>query len=217
VPADPALRRAHALLGLAFAADQVVSLKDWRETLRERAGQVWTDLRWHLLVAERRGRVVGMASGTYLGSVNVGMVGYLVLRPSARRLGIGSRLRRRLRECFERDAERIGRAPLTAIVGEVEPDNPWLMRLVAAERALALDIPYAQPSLAPGASPVQLVLYYQSLRGRITSVPAPVLRRLLYAIWRRIYRVPRPLTHPAFRRMLRALRDRRRVGRWRPR
>jgi len=212
MPGDPALRRAHALLRLAFAPDQVVPLKDWRETVRERAGRVWTDLRWHLLVAERRGRVVGMASGTYLGSVNVGMVGYLVLRPSARRLGIGSRLRRRLRELFERDADRLGRAPLAAIVGEVEADNPWLARLVASERALALDIPYAQPSLEPGTGTVPLVLYYQPLGRRITSVPAPMLRRLLYAIWRRIYRVSRPLAHSAFRRMLRALQRRRHVG-----
>ncbi len=73
-PTDRALGRAHGLLKRTFPRAELVALPEWRATLRERAAGLWTDLDWHLLIAERGGKVVGAATGSYVGNVNVGLV-----------------------------------------------------------------------------------------------------------------------------------------------
>lgn len=183
----------------------------WEHVLKERDADVWTDLNWHLLVAEYDGKVVGSATGSYLGNLDVGLIGYIAVSPAVRSLGIGPRLRWGLRLALERDARTLRRRPLKGLVGEVQPDNPWLRSLVG-RGAIALDLAYYQPSLRHRGSAVPLVLYYQPLDGPRSSLPVPDVRRLLYTIWRRAYRVPRPLSNPHFRTMLRALAGRSRMG-----
>jgi len=209
---DPAFKPAHALLRKEFERDEMVPLGDWRYALRELRADVWTDLGWHLLVAESGSTVLSVATGLYLGNVNVGVVGYVAVAPSARRLGLGPRMRRTLIRRFEADARHAGRHGLEAIVGEVRADNPWLSSLVRREGAIALDVPYFQPAYGPKHRAVPLVLYYQPLERRRLVLGAAQVRRLLYTVWRRGYRVARPLEHAAFRRMLRALEGRRVIG-----
>lgn len=211
-PRDPALRPAYALLRRTFAPGELVDLRDWTGSLEETAQRVHTDLAWHLLVAERDGKVIGIASGMYVGSINVGIIGYLAASPDARAAGIGSRLRERLRTRFARDAARITGAPLGAIVGEVSVDNRWLRKLAARPGVLLLDFPYYQPRLRDDDEPSPFVLYYESLGTARRRLPVGELRGLLYAIWRRVYRIARPLDRPAFRAMLRALEGRRTIG-----
>jgi len=209
---DPACAAAYRLFRRTFPRAELLPRRDWSDALRERNAGLWTDLGWHLVVAERDGRVVGAATGTYLGNVNVGIIGYIAVAPSLRSLGIGPALRRRLRQAFERDASNLRGRRLDALVGEVRADNPWLRHLVRREGAIALDFAYYQPSLGAGRSPVPLVLYYQPLRRPRPFLGAAELRRLLYTMWRRMYRIAKPLMRPAFRRMLRALAGRRRIG-----
>ena len=95
-------------------------------------------------------------------------------------------------------------------MGEVEPGNPWLRHLVR-KGALALDIDYRQPSI-DGAAAVPLVLYLEPLGGKLRSISANIVRRLLYAIYRRLYRVRFPLKNPEFRLMMRGLVGRTRIG-----
>lgn len=209
---DPGLGRAHRMLARVFPRAELMPVREWRYVLRERMADVWSDLSWHLVVAEQGGRAVGAASGNYLGSLNVGIVGYVAVQPGLRSRGLGPELRRRLRELFVADARAISGRRLEALVGEVHADNPWLHYLVRREGAIALDIPYRQPALGRREDPVPLVLYYQAIRGRRRTLPTVFVRRLLYALWRRAYRIPRPLTDPAFRRMLNALAGRRTVG-----
>jgi GNAT superfamily N-acetyltransferase len=209
---DPAIGPAYALLKRFFARGERVDRNEWIGSLREGAGRLVSDLVWHLLVAERDGEVIGLASGSYLGSFNVGVIGYLAAVPEARVRGLGSRLRERLRVRFVRDAVRIADAPLAAIIGEVSVGNRWLRNLAARPGVILLDFPYYQPSLREDDAPSSFVLYYESLAPRRTRVPVSELRRLLYAVWRRVYRIPRPLDRPAFRLMLRALEGRRTVG-----
>ncbi|HJQ64919.1 MAG TPA: GNAT family N-acetyltransferase [Gemmatimonadales bacterium] len=208
---DPSFRPAHRLLTRVFPRAEMLPLRAWVHVLEEHDAGVWSDINWHLFVAERDGRTVGAATGTYLGNVNVGLIGYIALQASIRSLGVGPHLRWALRLAFERDARRLRDRPLGAVVGEVAPDNPWLRRLVG-HGAIPLDVPYVQPSLRPRAHPVPFVLYYQSIGAPRSSIPADEVRRLLYAIWRRAYRIDRPLRHPAFRKMLRSLAGRARVG-----
>lgn len=209
---DPVIRRVHRLIRRTFPAHEIVEPNEWRDSLHEREAGLWSDTRWHLMVAEYKGEVVGVASGTYLGNVNIGVVGYLSVAPEARGSGVGSRLRSRLRTLFRRDARSIRGQTLDAVVGEVRRDNPWLRALIRSERVLALDFTYYQPRLRPGDEPVPLVLYYEGIERPRQRLGSARIRTILYSVWRRIYRVRRPLFHTAFRRMLRELERRTSIG-----
>lgn len=209
---DPAIGRVHQLIRRTFPADELVESNEWRDSLREREAGLWSDSRWHLVIAEHRGAVIGVASGTYLGNLNVGVIGYLAVAPGARGMGVGPALRARLRSLFRKDARTIRGKVLEAVVGEVRRDNPWLRALIRSERVLALDFRYFQPRLRPGERPVPLVLYYEGVARARQRLPAATIRMILYSVWRRIYRVRRPLFQPAFRRMLRDLEGRRSIG-----
>jgi hypothetical protein len=209
---DLALAKGHRLLRGIFPKKEMVSRLEWRHSLREREARLWTDLQWHLVIAESAGQVLGVATGTYLGNVNTGVIGYLAVSRSARGLGLGPKLRNKLRKLFQRDARRIRGLPLQAIVGEVRRNNPWLATLMRRESVLALDFPYLQPGLRRGEHPVTLVFYYESFDRVRRRLSTTTIRKLLYTIWRRIYRISRPLSDPAFRNMLRHLSTRRWIG-----
>lgn len=209
---DPAIARVHDLICATFPADELVGRDEWRDSLREREAGLWSDSRWHLIVAEHRGAVIGVSSGTYLGNINMGVVGYLAVSPTARGLGIGPRVRSKLRTLFRRDAKDVVGGELDAVIGEVRRDNPWLRALIRSERALALDFTYFQPQLRSEDRPVPLVLYYEGIGKPRQRLSASLIRKALYAVWRRIYRVRRPLSHPAFRRMLKSLDGRKSIG-----
>lgn len=209
---DPVIPKVHDLICETFPADELVGRDEWRDSLREREAALWSDSRWHLVVAEHRGAVIGVASGTYLGNINLGTVGYLAVSPKARGLGIGPRVRSKLRTLFRQDAKEIRGGELDAVIGEVRRDNPWLRALIRSERALALDFTYFQPQLRSGDRPVPLVLYYEGIGRPRQRLAAALIRKILYSVWRRIYRVRRPLSHPAFRRMLRDLEGRTSIG-----
>jgi GNAT superfamily N-acetyltransferase len=206
------LRPAYALLRRIFPRNELVPLDEMRNALRETQAGVLADLRWHMLVAEHHGKVIGAASGNYFGSLNVGIVGYLAVDPAVRAQGLGPRLRRRLRAAFETDARRIRKAQLAALVGEVEEDNPWLETLVRRHGALILDVPYVQPALRADEATVPLALYYEPLDRPRRRIPAALARKLVFALWRRGYRVARPLSDARFRAMLRSLEGRQHVG-----
>lgn len=212
-PADPALTDAYALLKRSFERGERVALREWRDSLNERSHKLLSDNAWHLLIAEQDGRVVGLNSGSYLGNVNLGMIGYLAIEPDVRSRGIGTRLRSRLRAVFERDAMRVTGTKLSGIIGEVSLTNPWLRTLNRRSNVLLLDFPYYQPSLTVDDEPSPFILYFESFDGDRTRMPVAELRKLLYTVWRRVYRVSRPLDRAAFRAMLRNLQSRRYVGR----
>jgi len=212
-PRDPALTPAYRLLSKTFAPGERVDKREWVGSLRENAEGLLSDVAWHLLVAQDAdGSVLGLVSGTYLGNVNVGVIGYLAIAPAARSRGLGSRLRARLRSAFARDALRLAGNPLDAVIGEVSPSNRWLRTLATREGVILLDFPYMQPRLRTEDEPSPFTLYYESLGRPRTRLPTSELRKLLYTIWRRIYRIPRPLERPAFRAMIRALEGRRTIG-----
>ncbi len=213
---DTAIAGAHRVLSRTFERDETVDRKEWRDSLREREAAVWSDYRWHLVVAELNGIVVGMASGTYLGNVNTGVIGYVAVDTSARGLGLGPRLRAKLRTLFRRDARHICKGALDAVIGEVRRDNPWLRSLVRRDRVLALDFKYMQPSLREGDQPVSLVLYYEPQSRVMRRVPTTLLRKLLFTTWRRVYRIPRPMAHKTFRQMITQLEGHRSIGKLTP-
>jgi GNAT superfamily N-acetyltransferase len=189
-----------------------VRRRDLREAMLERTRGILGEFNWHMLVAERGTAVVGVATISYVGELNVGMIGYLAVRPTERSTGVGLRLRARLLQAVHKDALRIRKRPVDALLGEVRASNPWLRHLVSVHGALALDFPYWQPSIDGQARPVRLVLYYQPIAKERESLGVNEVRRLLYVIWRRIYRIPRPMKNPTFLKMLKALHGRRMIG-----
>lgn len=213
---DPAVAASHRLLKDSFHKEELVEEREWRHSLRERDAGLWTDIHWHLIVAEvvgaRSRRVVGVATGTYLGNVNLGIIGYLAVSKAVRGSGIGQRLRARLVAALRRDARRLRGLRLAGIVGEVRMDNPWLQTLGRKSSVLPLNFAYFQPRLRAGGRGLRLVLYYESLGQPRRRLSVAYVRRLLYTLWRRVYRIARPMARPGFRRMLHELAGRHWVG-----
>lgn len=208
---DPLFRRAFSLYSSIFPPSERIGREYFRNLFEEKRLGLLTPFNFHFLVAHQGHRVAGFISGTYLAIANLGFVGYLAVRPSDAGRLVGSRLRQRLVQLVQRDALAAGHSGLRGMMGEVEEGNPWLERM-CRRGALALDLHYFQPS-TDGTAVVPLVLYLQPASGRkVRSLPASALRRVLYAIYRRLYRIRFPLRQPEFRRMLRELEGRARVG-----
>lgn len=212
-PDDPALLRAYRVLKHSLPTSELVRLVDFLGGVATRAVGFWADLLWHVIVLERGRLLTGVVTGAYLTAINVGFVGYLAVDRTLRARGIGHTLRHRLLDVFQRDARRRHHAAVSAIVGEVEADNPWLAKLVREHRAIALDIPYYQPPVRPGGEAVPLVLYYQPVGEEPReTLPAAEVGALLYQIWRHAYQVVRPWQDPLFAEMLEAVAGREEIG-----
>lgn len=213
---DSGLKDAYALLTTAFRRAERVPLREWKNSINEKSQRLLADVAWHLLVATRRGKVVGLISGTYLGNVNIGVIGYLTIAHEERSSGIATRLRASLRRRFEKDALRINGRPLNSIAGEVSDENPWLRSLAKRPNVIVLDFPYYQPRLSVRGETIRFHFYLESIVPRRRRIPVSEVKRILYTIWRRIYRVSRPLDSPEFRGMIRALEQRRTVKEFTP-
>ena len=59
---DPASGKAHDLISRTFRKTELVGRGEWRRTLEEREAGFETDVRWHLVVAERAGAVRSKAT-----------------------------------------------------------------------------------------------------------------------------------------------------------
>lgn len=208
--ADARFGAAFRLYRSAFPPSERIGRAYFEQLFAEKRLDLLSPFNFHFLVAVLGERVAGFISGTYLAIANVGFVGYLAVEPQTKGRSVGSRLRKRFVELVRRDARAAGYGDALGVVGEVEVDNRWLSHL-RSKGALALDFDYYQPAI-DGANVVPLVLYLEPFGRGVRSVPTLTLRRLLYALYRRLYRVRFPLADPQFRRMLRQLEGRVRVG-----
>jgi GNAT superfamily N-acetyltransferase len=211
-PGSPWFRRVVDLMAEVFPPEERMNVADFEETLEERKLGVLSPFNVHLLIARRDDTLLGFCQGSYLALPNVAFVSYLAVRPKIKGRKLGAVLRQSfLHEC-RRDARVNGKQGLWAVVGEVEEDNPWLRTLVRSRGAIALDIDYHQPSLAPNLPHVPLVLYVQRRDRSRSSLRVSDVRRLVYWIYRRVYRVQFPLRNSAFQAFLTSLAGRHRIG-----
>lgn len=172
-----------------------------------------TSYDFHLFAAvDAEDRVVGVSSGVYLGGVNTGFITYLAVSKDYRHRQLGRRMRLALIEAFGRDAVALDWESLAAVVGEVRLESPWLARLVRDRRALPLDLTYYHPGLQPGHSEVTWILYREAIGDDREELPTLEVKQLLYAIWRRAYRIRWPLEFPGFIHMLEEIEGRAAVG-----
>ncbi|MEJ2218586.1 MAG: GNAT family N-acetyltransferase [Gemmatimonadota bacterium] len=223
---EPTAQSALGLIVDTFPARECQPLAELRSELAEKRLGLLAAYDFHLLAALGRDddapdaddvvpggdRVVASAIAVYLEGVNAGFINYLAVRPSLRGQGLGRALRRRLVEQLRADARDAEFDDLAWVIGEVRPDNEWLRRLVREKSAIPFDLTYYHPAPVPGAADERFVLYRQPVGDAREELPSDLVQQLLYAVYRRAYRVSYPLERPAFREMLAELAARDRVG-----
>lgn len=205
-------RRALELIRRTFPRQDRHSIDELRSELEEKRRNLLSPYDFHLLaMVDSRAEVVAVAAGVYLAGVNCGFVDYLAVDESFRRQRLGHVLRAHLLECFRASARASGQARLAWILGEVRLDSPWLLDLVR-NGAVPFDLTYYHPGMASGESEDRYVLYREPEADRRRELPTDEVRRILYAIYRRAYRVRYPLLRENFRAMLEEIEGRESVG-----
>lgn len=209
---DPLAGEALGLIVESFPPYDRHSLEDLRSEVAEKRLGLLDPYDFHLLtLLDPEGRPLATATGVYLAGVNAGFVTYLAVRPEQRGRHLGRRVRSGLVDAFRADARRHGRSELAWTVGEVRMESSWLLGLVRHGGAIPFDFTYYHPGMLPGGNS-RYVLYREPFGDRRAEIPAAEVRRVVYAIWRRGYRVRYPLEHPAFAAMMAELDGRETVG-----
>lgn len=208
----PLAAAALQLIGETFERPERQALDELASEIAEKRLDLLSAYDFHLLVRLSDGdRVTGTVAGVYLDGVNAGFVTYLAVAPAHRGQQFGAALRSQLVRVFRADARRAEYEDLAWVLGEVQSDNAWLRRLVRHRGAIAFDLTYFHPGMQPD-DPRNYILYRQPIHDRRLALPVPLVRRILYAIYRRGYRVRYPLQRAGFRAMLTECEDREVVG-----
>lgn len=210
---DTAAQQAMALIAEAFPPHERQPLDQLSMELAEKRLELLTSYDFHLYAAvSDAGQVLAVSAGVYLGGVNAGLITYLAVRPEHRTQRLGRHMRIRLIEGFREDARLLEWPELAWVVGEVRLDNPWLQRLVRERGAIPFDLSYYHPGMDPGTATDRWVLYRQPIGDSRVELAPKEVRQLLYAIWRRAYRIRWPLQEDGFRVMLAEIEGRRTIG-----
>jgi len=198
-------RQTLTLIRSSFDRPDRQPMRELRGEMEEKRLGLLAAMDFHLLAARTPDdEVVGTVSGIYLEGVNAGFVTYLAVAPAWRGRQVGSMLRALLVQRFRDNAMRAEYPELAWVLGEVRADSPWLRNLLERRTILTFHVTYVQPDVSPGEGP-EYVLYRQPLGDERVMLPADEVRRILYAVYRRGYRVSYPLEHPGFQLMLREL------------
>jgi GNAT superfamily N-acetyltransferase len=210
---EPLAGRAFSLIHGMFAPADRQPISELASELAERRLGLFSNHNFHLIAAVPEGSddPAGAIIGVYLGGVNAGMVMYLAVQKEHRGSGVGRMLRPRLIEAFQEDARRAGKSDIAFVLGEVRAASPWLRRLVRTRGAIPFDLDYYHPGMTPGPGG-RYVLYRQPFQDRRLELSVHHTRRIIYAIYRRAYRVRYPLQREGFVAMLRQLECRDRIG-----
>ena len=198
-PAQEAL----AIIRESFEPHERQSREHFAMEIRERRLGLPATEPYHVLaILSETGQGMAVAAGVYLSAVNAGLVTYLGVRPEYRERKLGRRIRRELVEALRADARHLGHSDLSWVVGEVRMDSPWLRRLVRERAAIPFDFTYYHPGVGPGRSDERWILYRQPLGDERTELPSVEVKRLVYDLWQRAYRVRWPLEHDGFSAMI---------------
>ncbi|MGI9188590.1 MAG: hypothetical protein ACR2F9_00480 [Longimicrobiaceae bacterium] len=207
--ADSAL----GLIAELFARSDRQPLAELRMELGEKRLDLLAAYDFHLLSAQAPdGAAAAVAIGVYLAGVNAGFVSYLAVDPRHRARRLGRTLRLRLIDTLRKDARGSGFRDLGWVLGEVRRASPWLRRLVRERGAIPFDLEYYHPGIVLDVDAVRWVLYRQPVGDGRPWLPAAEVRRTLFAIWRRVYRIRYPLERPGFAAMLEQLAGKDLVG-----
>ncbi|HEX6132656.1 MAG TPA: GNAT family N-acetyltransferase [Longimicrobiales bacterium] len=210
---EPLADEALAVIAEMFGPHERQPLAELRSEIAERRLGMLSGYNFHLLTAlyEEEETAAGTIVGLYLDGVNAGFITYLAVRRRYRGRRLARVLRPQLIEVFRGDARRAGYDDLAWVLGEVRADSPWLRRLVRTRGAIPFDLEYYHPGMSLGDAQ-RYILYRQPIADHRVELPVELVRRTLYAVYRRGYRVRYPLTREIFGAMLEQLEDREVVG-----
>jgi ribosomal protein S18 acetylase RimI-like enzyme len=210
---EPLAEAALAVIADMFAAHERQPISELRSEIAERRLGVLSGYNFHLLTALYSGddTPAGTIAGLYLDGVNAGFITYLAVRSQHRGRRLARLLRPRLIEVFRADARREEYDDLAWVLGEVRADSPWLRRLVRTRGAIPFDIRYYHPGMSLD-SDERYILYRQPIGDHRLELPVELVRRTLFAIYRRGYRVRYPLNRDIFSNMLQQLEGRDYIG-----
>ncbi len=213
---DERSREAEEALGLIheyFPRSDRHAISELRSEIAEKRHQLLEPFDFHQLVAlDDEDRVAATCAGVYLAGANAGFVTYLVVDRNFRNKQLGRRLRESLVESFRANAIAAGNETLNWVLGEVRIDSPWLMTLVRTGGVVPFDLEYFHPGLQPGTSDKRYVLYREIIGDDRKSIPADETKRIIYAIYRRAYRVRYPLERENFKSMIDQIEGRDEIG-----
>lgn len=193
---DPLARETLELISESIGDVQPVD--DLLSELEECRRGMATGGDYHLLATvDGDGRPVAAAAGIWLEAVNAGFITYLAVHPEKRGMFLGREVRAHLVEAIRQEAQRKRGADPAWVVGEVKRQSPWLRTLVNAGEAIPFAFPYFHPWM-PRRSEGRYVLYREPMADARPTLPADEVVRLVYAIWRRAYRIRFPLQSDTF-------------------
>jgi GNAT superfamily N-acetyltransferase len=211
---DPLAEGALELIAEAFPPHERQPLAELRSEIEEKRRELLLPFDFHLFAGVDESddeRVVAAGSGAYLAGINAGFISYLAVREGVRGQGVGQEVRVALVEAFREDARRTGRDDLAWVLGEVRTDGHWLESLIRNRGAIPFDLTYYHPGMVLEGGP-PYALYREPIGDPRRELPLAEVRRVLYAVWRRGYRVRYPLERATFQAMLAELEERERVG-----
>jgi GNAT superfamily N-acetyltransferase len=201
------------LIAESFDRNDRHAISELKSEIEEKRHRLLGPFDFHLLaIVDGRGSVVATAAGVYLPGLNSGFITYLVVSRRKRGRKLGRHLRSALVDCFEANAEITGDGELRWVLGEVRRDSPWLMTLVRTGSVIPFDLEYFHPGSHPESSDERYVLYREVLSDSRERIPAVETARILYAIYRRAYRVRYPLERENFRTMIEQVEQREEIG-----
>lgn len=207
---DPLAREALSLFVEEIGDVQPVD--DLLSELEEGRRGMYSGGGYHLLAMVDGGPgPAAAAAGIYLRGAGAAFVTYLAVRPDMRRHRLGRKLRLKLVESIREEGLRLDGTEPQWVAGEVRRRSPWLRSLVRSGRAIPFDFPYFHPWM-PRSAEGRYVLYREPLHDRRPEIPADETARLVYAIWRRAYRIRFPLQSELFRYMMDEIEARGTVG-----
>jgi len=210
---DPLAKQALQLVQEMFAPEDRQSTRALMTEIAESRMQLLQGDGFHVITAlDEEGRSMGTIVGVYLMNVNAGFVLYLAVRPEYRGREIARTLRRQLARSFSEDALRNDHEGLAWVVGEVQAESAWLRRLVRERGAIPFDLTYYHPGMTPGAAEKEYILYRDPVSDTRPTLPAQLVRQIIYDIYRRGYRLSYPLLHSGFAAMIEELDGRDAVG-----
>ena len=167
---------------------------------------------YHLVaMLDAEGWPAAAAAGIYLQAVNAGFITYLAVRRDVRGLLLGRGLRAHLVDAIRAEARATRGVEPAWTVGEVRRESRWLRTLVRAGTAIPFAFPYFHPWM-PRRSEGRYVLYREPLADPRPTLPAEEVVHLVYAIWRRAYRIRFPLQNDTFCYMLDSLQAQGEIG-----
>lgn len=209
---DPLALAALQLIATTFDPTDRQPIEQLRSEVEEKRRDLLDPFDFHLVAVVEGDDVLAAITGAYLQGINAGFVMYLAVQPGRRSGGLGRAIRRALVQRFREDARHAGKADLAFVLGEVRASNPWLRRLVSKRGAIPFDLTYYHPGMRPDVRSPAYVLYRQPVADDRVILHVAEVRRILYSVYRRGYRVRYPLLHGGFRAMLEQLEGRETVG-----